>query len=129
MKLSSNASVLRITYEGITNFQSFMDFDRDSIISLSKVYRKDIDIIIADVPNVIVSENVVPGRNISMIPICRLVVATNDVKYYTAIGWTPNFENMHYVNVHREFKTYYDAYVRLKRQISPQVSLVSDKDR
>ena len=43
-----------------------MDFDRDSIISLSKVYRKDIDIIIADVPNVIASENVVPGRNISM---------------------------------------------------------------
>ena len=40
MKLSSNASVLRITYEGITNFQSFMDFDRDSIESLSKACSK-----------------------------------------------------------------------------------------
>ena len=31
MRLSSNASVARITYEGLTNFQSFMDFDRNSI--------------------------------------------------------------------------------------------------
>ena len=31
MKLSSDAFVLRITYEGLTNFQSFMDFN--SIVS------------------------------------------------------------------------------------------------
>ena len=31
MKLSSDAYVLRITYEGLTNFQSFMEFYPDSI--------------------------------------------------------------------------------------------------
>ena len=36
MKLSYDASVLNITYEGLTNFQYFMEFDCDSIESLSK---------------------------------------------------------------------------------------------
>ena len=43
MKLSSDVSVLSITYEGLTNFQSFMGFDRDSIESIYKAYIKDID--------------------------------------------------------------------------------------
>ena len=74
MKLSSNASVLRITYEGITNFQSFMDFDRDSIESLSKACSKNIDRIIDDVPNGIAAKNAVPGKNISTISICLLLL-------------------------------------------------------
>ena len=39
-KLSSNASVLRITYGGLTNFQSFMDFDRHSIEPLKKIQQE-----------------------------------------------------------------------------------------
>ena len=81
MKLSSDASVLRITYEGLTNFQSFMDFDRDSIVSLSKACSKEIDMIIADVPNGIAAENAAPGTNISTISILRIIVATNAMKY------------------------------------------------
>ena len=55
MKLSSNASLLRITHEGLKNFQSFIDFDRDSIKSLSKYCSKNIDTIVTDVPNGIFS--------------------------------------------------------------------------
>ena len=80
MKLSSDASILRITYEGLTKFQSFMEFDCDNIESLSKACSKDIDMIVADVPNEISAENAVPGTNISTISILRLVVATNAVK-------------------------------------------------
>ena len=101
--------MLRITYEGLTNFQSFMDFDRNSIESLLKGCIKDIDRIFADVPNRIAAENAVPGKNISAISILWLVVATNAVNYYTAIWRTTDFENMHYVNVIGEFKIYYDA--------------------
>ena len=36
---------------------------------------------------------------------------------------------MHYVNMLGEFKTYYDAYILLKKQTSPEVPLVSDKDK
>ena len=31
MKLSSDAAVLRLTYEGITNYDSLLDFDTKSI--------------------------------------------------------------------------------------------------
>ena len=48
MKLSSNASVMIITYEVLTKFQLFMDLDRNSIKSLSKACSKNIDSIIAD---------------------------------------------------------------------------------
>ena len=34
MKLSSNASVLKIAYAGLIDFQSFMDFYHNSIKSL-----------------------------------------------------------------------------------------------
>ena len=127
MKISSNASVPRITYEGPTNFQSFIDFDCDSIKSLSKTCSKNIDAIVADLPNGIATENAAPGTNINTISIYRLVVARNDVKYYTAIGRTPNFDNMHYVNMLGEFSTGYYAYVLLKKQTSTEVPLVSDK--
>ena len=129
MKLSSDAYVLRITYEDLTNFHSFMDFDCNSIESLSKYCSKDIDRIIADVPNWIAAKNVVPGTNISKISIRLLFVATNAVKYYTAIVKTPDFDNFHYVSVLGGFKTDYDVYVLLKKQNSPEVPLVSDKDK
>ena len=82
MKLSSYASVLRITYEGLKKFDFFTDFDRESIESLGKAYSKTIDDIIADPPNGIQAENEVPQTNISMIYICRLVVATHAINYY-----------------------------------------------
>ena len=55
IKLSSDASVPRITYEGLTNFQSFMDFYRYSIESLSKDCSKNVDRTIADVHNGVVA--------------------------------------------------------------------------
>ena len=111
MKLSSNASVLRIIYEIITNFQFLMDFDRDqdSIKSISKYCNKNIDAIVVDFPTGISAKNAVPGMKISTISIRRLVVATNAVKYCNKIGQKPDFENMRYVNVLGEFNTDFDT--------------------
>ena len=67
MKISSDASVLRITYEVLTNFQYFMSFDCVSIKSLSKDCSNNIDAIVADVPNGIASKNAIPGTSISTI--------------------------------------------------------------
>ena len=116
MRLSSDASVLRITYEGLTKFQSFMDFDWNSIESLSKACSKDIDGIINYVPNGIAAKNNVTATSTSTISIQKLFFDTNDVKYYTAIGQMPDFENMHYVNVIGEFKTDYYVYSLKKKK-------------
>ena len=47
-KLSSDASVLHITYEGLANFDSFKDSDSEIIESLGKACSNTIDAIIAD---------------------------------------------------------------------------------
>ena len=56
-----------------------MDFDSNTIKSLSKSCSKNIDVIVFDVPNGISSENTVPGANIKMISVRRLVVDKNSV--------------------------------------------------
>ena len=45
IKLSSDSSVLRITYEGLTNFQSFVDFNHNTIESFSESLSNNIDAI------------------------------------------------------------------------------------
>ena len=75
MKLSSDASVLRLTKEGITNFESLTDFDKKSLERLPATISKAIDAIIVDVPNNINAEPAVPGANLSSISVRRLIVA------------------------------------------------------
>ena len=51
MKLSSDASVLRVTHEGITNYESLRDFDKESLLILPKVCRQTIAAIPDDPAN------------------------------------------------------------------------------
>ena len=51
--------------------------------------------VVADVPNGIAAKKAVPGKNISTISICQLVVATNAVMYYIEIRRMHDFYNMH----------------------------------
>ena len=129
MKLSSYASVLRITYEGLKKFDSFTDFDRESIESLGKAYSKTIDDIIADPPNGIQAENEVPQTNISTIYIRRLVVATHAINYHCSIGRVPGYYNMNYVNVLSAFNADHDAYSLIWKQYSPDTPFVVIRTR
>ena len=86
IKLASNAAVLRLTHEGVTDFGTLLDFDRDNIEALSKPCSKTIPAVLADPANGIAVEVEVPGANVSSISIRRLVVALHAVKYYHLIG-------------------------------------------
>ncbi len=123
MKLTSNAAVTRILYEGVTDFRSLLDFDRESIEALGKACARDIPATVADAANNITAENKVPGANLSSISIRRLVVAMHAAKYYDAIGRTSTINNMHYNNVLVAFKSDYEAYTLLKKQDAPEVPL------
>ena len=62
MKLSSDAAVLCITHdEGITKYESLLDFDKKSIQKLPVTCRSGIPVIIADAPNGIAAEAAVAG--------------------------------------------------------------------
>ena len=128
MKLSSDAAVTRILYEGITTFDSLNDFDEKSIQDLPGICKETIPAITADPANGIAAENEVPGANISSISVRRLIVAANAAKYYISIGRTMTTGNMHYNNVLRNFKIEWDAYESLEDQDEPTIPKVNDKD-
>ena len=128
MKLSSDAAVNRILYEGITNYVSLLDFDTKSIQGLPAICIKTIPAIAADNANNIAAEPEVPEANISSISVRRLIVAVQASKYYDSIGRPMDSDNMHYNNVLSDFKIDWDTYVNLKSQDSPEVPLVNDKD-
>ena len=100
MKLSSDASVARVTHEGITNYDSLKDFNKAAIKNLPKVCKEKIDAIPADAANNIQAEPEVPGANVSSISVQWLIVAANASRYYDTTGRTMDASNMHYNNVH-----------------------------
>ena len=128
MKLSSDASVLRLTKEGITNFESLTDFDKKSLERLPATISKAIDAIAADGPNNINAEAAVPGANLSSISVRRLIVAMNAAEYYTSIDRTMTVPSMHYNNVLKSFKIEWETYQDLRDQDPPEVPLISDKE-
>ncbi len=84
MKLSSDASVNRINYEGITNYDSLLDLDTKSIQSLASICKESIPLIEADAQAGIEAELAVPGANINTITTRRLIIAMHAAKYYTS---------------------------------------------
>ena len=128
IKLSSDAAVLRITKEGITGWDSLVDFDKKSIERLPAICKDTIPAIAVDVANGIAAEQEVPGANISSIATRRLITAVHAAEYYTSIGRTMNSISMHYTNVLKDFKIEWDTYQDLRDQDEPDVPLVVDKD-
>ena len=128
MKLSSDASVLRITHEGITNYESLLDFDTKSIERLPATCKGTINAIVADDGAGITAEPEIAGANLSSISVRRLIVAVKAAEYYTSIGRTMTAQNMHYNQVLKDFKIEWDTYQNLRDQDEPDVPLVNDKD-
>ena len=127
IKLSSDAAVTRLTYEGITNMESLMDFDKKSIESLPKACKDRIPEITEDLVNGVEPEPMIPGANISSIAVRRLIVASNAAKYYSAIGRVPTTTNMRYTQVLTDFKVEWEAYEELRRSAPPIVPLIEDR--
>mmetsp|Transcript_4425 Transcript_4425/g.6468 ORF Transcript_4425/g.6468 Transcript_4425/m.6468 type:complete len:119 (-) Transcript_4425:1609-1965(-) len=97
--LSSDASVLRLTKESITNFEYLTDFDKKSLKHLPSTCKEKINAISADLVNGIVSKRAVQGANLSSISVRRLIVAMNASEYYTSIDRAMTVDSMNYNNM------------------------------
>ncbi len=128
MKLSSDAAVTRLTYEGITDYRSLTDFDKKSLQSLPSICKETIPAIAKDHNNGIEAEAEVPGANLGSICVRRLIVAMNAAKYYTSINRAMNATNMHYTNVLSHFQLEWDDFDSLQDQDDPTVPSINDKD-
>ena len=74
IKLRSDAAVVHIAYEVITNFASLTDVDKKIVESRTTTCNEKIHAIIYDPSAGITSEPSVPGAKISSIAIRRLIV-------------------------------------------------------
>ena len=110
MKLISDASVLRVTHEGITSYDTLVDFDKSAIKNLPRVCKGSIDAIADDIANNVQAEAAVPGANVSSIYVQRLIVSANATLYYASIDRTMYASSMHYENVLSTFKIEWDSY-------------------
>ena len=128
MKLSSDASVVRVTHKGFTNYDSLKDFDKAAIMNLPKVCKETIDAIPANCANNIQAENEVPGANVSSISVQHLIVASNAARYYDSIGRTMDAVNMHYNHVLADFKIKWEAYEALQKEDGPTIPKINYRD-
>ena len=69
VKLSSDTDVTKVTYEGITNFESLANFDQTIIEYLPRTCKEKILAITEDILAGIASEAEVPGANVGTISV------------------------------------------------------------
>ena len=128
IKLSSDAAVTRVTHEGITNFESLLDFDKKSLQLLPSICKETVLAIQADPANNVSAEPQVAGANISAISVQRLIIASYAVSYYHSISRAMTPANMHYTNVLMAFKVEWEAYQVVLDKDEPKVPKISDRD-
>ena len=124
IKLSSDAAVVRIIYEGITPFQSLEDFDKKAIQSLIFIYRERFPAITADIAARITTEVEIPGAKFSSISAQKLIFTADAGKYYSSIGWVMPTMNMHYGNILVSFKIEWEGYIALKSEVAPKETTI-----
>ena len=123
-KLNTKLAVNCVLYEGITDFESLADFDKESLKIFSKNYTQDFPAPDAGVE----AEPALKGANISTITGVRLLTDSNAVKYYKLVGRTPDPVNMSYKNVLSKFQVDYDHFEKLKKQDATTVPMVKESD-
>lgn len=128
MKLSTDSAVDRVIKEGITGFETLVDFDKKSIQNLPSICKEAVAAVAEDASIGQPAEAQVPGANISKISTRRLIVAMQAAIYYTSIGRTMTQDSMQYTDVLTSFKLEWDDYESLKSQDDPTIPLVNDKD-
>lgn len=128
IKLSSDAAVTRITYEGITNFDSLVDFDKKAIELLPSICKEKIKAIPEDAAAGIAAEIEIPGANISSISVRRLIVAASAARYYKSVGRAMNNQSMHYTNILSNFKIEWLAYRDLRLKDELKAPTINDRD-
>ena len=99
MKLSIYASINRLNREGIADFNSLIEFDKDTILYLPKVLKEPIAAISANPVNNITATAEVLCANVSSITIQRLLVACRAAKYYNSIHRGMTTGTMHTIRI------------------------------
>ena len=129
MNLSSDALVLRMTHEVITNFASLYELDKKSMKFLPNICEISIPTIDVHASNNIGFEAAVSGGNVSSISVSRLDAAVNASKYCGSIERVMRNHNMIYSTVLSTFKIDHEAGLYAKDEAEPKVPIINDRDK
>ena len=129
ISLSTDTAVVRIRYEGLTDYDSLTDYDKKSILALQTACQQTIPPIpganAGDPP----LRAQIPGVHVPMRSLLRLTTAVHAAKYYRSIGRPLNGQSLHYNNVLSTYEIERKAYESMKDEGSDEkVPLVLDKD-
>lgn len=127
--LATDEAIERIRYEGLTDYDSLVDYDRKSILALQTACQQTIPAIpgatAADPP----VRPQIPGVHVPMRSLLRLITAVHAAKYYRSIDRPLNGQGLHYNNVLATYEIERLAYESMKDEGSDmKVPLVQDKD-
>ena len=128
MTLSLDASVLRLTHEGVTNFACLSDFDKKSIENLPRVHKNSIPDTESDATNRISAEVSFAGVNVSLISTSRLITSFNADNHYSSIARVTTPQNIGYASVLETFKIEHEACVSVKDDYDSKVPNANDKE-
>ena len=131
----TNEARIRLAVEGLATVDDFADFDAKSLetaVDNLRTYIRPIPAIpeVLDANNNVIQAAVpaVPGLRPCIITarqLTRLKVAAIAYAYYADIGRTLTPANMNYTNVLRNFYIEYEALIKLTKEDSPDVPILS----
>ena len=127
MKFSSDASVLRLTHEDVTNFESLPDFDKKNIENFPSNCKNIISTIEANDSNSIAAKASVDGARISSKSVRRLITAVNAEKRHGSIPRATDPQNVDCASVLATFKINQEACLCIKDHDESKVPKMNDK--
>ena len=128
MKISSDASVIYLTHEGIISFATLFDFDKKNIQCLPNICKKSIPIIDIDASNNVGSESTVSRSNMHSVSVIMLVTAFNTSKYCVSFARVMNLNNIKYFTVLATFKVEYNPCLSVNDEAKPKAPKTNDRD-
>lgn len=126
--LSTDAAVARVAHEGLDSYDSLLDFDPKAVKALQTACKETIPAILAADGQTVVTA-AIPGVNLPMRSILRLVEAVYAAKYYHSINRSLDVHSLHFDNVLSGYKNEREAYNALKENTTEgDVPSLLDKD-
>ena len=80
--MQTNVITTRVNHEGLSTFESLLDFDEKSIKALQTACKEAVPAIMADPANNIAAQAAIPGVSIPSKYILRLTEAVHAAHYY-----------------------------------------------
>ena len=128
MKISSDASALRLTHEGVANFHPCMTSIRRA--SRTCIASARTASLLLNPMTLTASQTKLPSLELTS-PRCwsKPIRAVNTAKHYGSISRVASLQNMGHASVLETFKNEHEAYLSVKDDDDSKIPKINDRDK